>query len=372
MSVKLSELVSNTTNDIYESPAENEMRTICGIVEKVDGAEVALRIQIEHKMSDYIKKKISEGEMYNVLVLTDFVAQKSPQFRTQVADLSFVSLLQTIGKMKKKHTKVSLVEGKVRDLIATWGSYYPNEMCEYSVLYKKYCSEEVINPMIQPTTFLPNEITKLLPHVEHNLRNISKGLEMGVGDLENIYKHATKINTKFQDEIAKIKKESNRYDNQKLNEIFATGDRLKDALKQLESELTKRNHHITDIDDVATSIKEGMFIRPTPRRLNVTIVPPPTSNKSHTVFMKRYDSPIISLTPNSFTTNNNNLYVNTEPSFDIKSHSPLTKTTSNQQPPIQNTSTIINKSISPNIFEMDEDIDQQHQQSSNTTIPSIL
>ena len=114
MTVNLSELVMNCTSDVHTKPSEDDMSTIANAIGLVAYADTALRIQIEQKMDLYHKKKISEGEMFNCLVLTDYVSQKSVHFRTQVAELSFITHLQLIGKMKKKHDKTNIVEDKVR------------------------------------------------------------------------------------------------------------------------------------------------------------------------------------------------------------------------------------------------------------------
>lgn len=194
MSVKLSELINDATNDIHCTPTDTEMQTIACAVDTVEGAAVALRLQMEDRMDSYNKKKISQTEMMNCLELTNYVVQSSAIFRTQVAELSFLAHLQQIGKMKKKHTEVNAVEEKVRELIAVWGVYFPNELSEYAVLYRKYCAAKIINPLTQPTILLPTSITKLIPHVEHTLRNISRVLETGVGNMEDIYRHGAKIN----------------------------------------------------------------------------------------------------------------------------------------------------------------------------------
>ncbi|ELP93555.1 hypothetical protein EIN_061200 [Entamoeba invadens IP1] len=239
MSVKLSELVSHLITDSRNDPSEVEMQTIVNAVERVAGADIVLRLQIEQKMRNYTKKIVPDNEIINCLTLTNFVVQNSPTFRTQVCELSFVGLLQQVGKMKKLHNETNDVEDKVRELIAVWGTFYPCELSEYNVLYQKYCARKIINPHTQPTTFLPSQIIQLIPHVEHNLRNISRALETGYGDLDNIYMYAFKISKKYEQSCSKCLGDKGRYDPDSFAECVAIGKRLAEALKQLKTMIDK-------------------------------------------------------------------------------------------------------------------------------------
>nr|BAN41821.1 hypothetical protein [Entamoeba invadens] len=239
MSVKLSELVSNLVNDKNE-PSEVEMQTIVNAVERVIGADTILRLQIEQKMRNYTKKLVLQAEMINCLTLANYVVQNSPTFRTQVCELSFLTLLQQVGKMRKVHTETDEVEDKVRELIAVWGCFYPNELSEYAVLYQKYCSHKVIDPKTKPTVFLPNEITRLIPHVEHNLRNVVRAIECMPYDVENVFNYASKILIKFDHECLKCRDHKDKYDEESYKEMEAIGKRLTFNLKILKQKMDSR------------------------------------------------------------------------------------------------------------------------------------
>ncbi|BFU21201.1 hypothetical protein CL6EHI_152930 [Entamoeba histolytica] len=284
MSVKLSELVYNTISDTHSEPSEVEMQTIANAVERVVGADIVLRKQIEQKMRNYSKHLVTDGEMLNCLILANYVVQNSPNFRTQVAEFSFMALLQQIGKMKKLHEEANPVEDKVRELIAVWGTYFPCELSEYKILYRKYTTQCVIDPSSQPTTFLPSQIIKLIPHVEHNLRNISRAIETNSGDLQSIYNYAEKISTKFNRECSKCHENENRYDMDKLKEAEAIGKRLTDSLITLKKRISEKGSKklplTKDSLPYAFSMKDTTLIKPKVTYKNTFILPtPPSCNK---------------------------------------------------------------------------------------------
>lgn len=241
MSIKLSDLINNVIGDIHSDPKEIEMQTIANAVERVMGADVILRKQIELRMTHYTKKYVADGEMLNCLTLTNFLVQNSPTFRTQVAEYSFIKLFQQIGKMNKHYEECNDVEDKVRELITIWATYYPNELSEYRVLHKKYVSLNVIDPLTQPVTYLPSPIFSLIPHVEHNLRNISRAIESRSGDLESIYNFAQKLNLRFTAECQKCRENVNRYDIDELQEAERLGKRLTDNLAVLKNIIDGKN-----------------------------------------------------------------------------------------------------------------------------------
>ncbi|ELP93556.1 hypothetical protein EIN_061210 [Entamoeba invadens IP1] len=302
MSIKLSELVFNIVSDIYSSPSEKDMQMIANVVEKIESADVAFRSQVEERMEKFMNKKITSQEMMNTLVLTNYVVQYSQVFRTQACELSFVKLLQQIGKMKKRYDQAEELELKVRELIAVWGSFYPNEMNEYAVLYKKYCSLHVINSLNQPTTFLPPEITKLIPHVEHNLRNITKALENGAGDLQAIHNRADKIRVKFQKQLEKCVKLSSRYDETEMKNAISIGNRLSEYIKSLDEEIQSISMSMKS-KAVYGSVQENKIIRPQPVKISLTLLPPPSpSPKARNLVRRKCDMSPCSLTSaeNSF------------------------------------------------------------------------
>nr|BAN38108.1 hypothetical protein [Entamoeba histolytica]BAN39566.1 hypothetical protein [Entamoeba histolytica] len=349
MSIKLSELVFNTVSDIHTSPIDSDMRTIVNAVEKVDGADIALRLQLEDKMRDYSKKRISEGEILNCLILANYVVQNSPCFRTQVAELSFVNRLQKIGKMKKLHEEANPVEDKVRELIAVWGTYFPCELSEYALLYKRYCAQSVINPRAQPTVFLPTEVTRLIPHVEHNLRNITRALEIGSGDLETIYKHGMKISAKYQKQCALCRKQAARYDTNQLNAIEEIGERLEEYLKELEKEI--QNNSNKPVEPTTFSVDESELVRPTSCKFNVSLLPPPSSPKLRSILHYRGESPTSPISQSCcYSRNDNHL----ESSGDLSPFCNFSLSLDPSKSPL--------KGCTPNIFSFDEDLQfDQHQ-----------
>ena len=307
MATKLSVLITNCIKETNPTPPESEMEFILGCIESIPKADIALRKQMEQKMENFSQKKISENEMLNCLLLIEFISQKSVLFRTQVTELSFLSLLQIIGKMKKKYTKITSsekdenaeknekseksekfersqkserseksqkseksekflkigkigklgkektqktqktykVEQKVRELITLWGTYYENEMTEYSTLYKKYVSQKIINPVFQPTICLPSQLIELLPYVQHQLRNISKYLECEIGDIETIFKHSVRIHLRFKHQIEITQQQSENYDKKRLNECIQIEERLKNSIKIIENIIEKRKENET-------------------------------------------------------------------------------------------------------------------------------
>lgn len=245
MSIKLSDLINNVIGDVHSEPKEIEMQTIANAVERVMGADVILRKQIEQRMRNYARKLVTDGQMLNCLILTNFLVQNSSTFRTQVAEFSFVQLLQQIGKMTKRYDECNDVEYKVRELISIWGKFYPGELSEYATMLKKFSERNVIDPSSQPITYLPSPIFSLVLHVEHNLRNISRAMETKSGDLESIYNYAQKISTKFNAECQKCRENIDRYDSDELEVYEKLGKRLSDNLVNLKNMIDGK--HVTKI-----------------------------------------------------------------------------------------------------------------------------
>ncbi|ELP87285.1 hypothetical protein EIN_095320 [Entamoeba invadens IP1] len=259
MSVKLSELFTTAIRPT-SCPELQDMQTIASVIEKIPNASVSFRHQIEQKMKLYIQSKMTVHEMMNTLLLANYVVQNSPTFRTQVCELSFLTLLQQVGKMRKVHTETDEVEDKVRELIAVWGCFYPNELSEYAVLYQKYLELGVINPLSKPTILLPNEITRLVPHVEHNLRNVARALQDKL-DMQNVLRHAVKIQVKYEKQVEKCFGDIKSYDAQKLYELEQLNVRLRNSIAELKGEVIKSGE--TEVVCESTSMKEPCLECPT-------------------------------------------------------------------------------------------------------------
>ena len=248
MSIKLSDLINNVIGDVHSEPKEIEMQTIANAVERVMGADVILRKQLEQKMRNYTRKLVTDGQMLNCLILTNFLAQNSSTFRTQVAEYSFIQLFLQIGKMTKRYDECNVVEDKVREIISVWGTFYPGELSEYATLLKKFIERNVIDPSLQPITYLPSPIFSLVLHVEHNLRNISRAIETKSGDLESIYNYAQKICIKFNAECQKCRENIDRYDSDELEEYEKIGKRLSDNLVILKNMIDGK--HVTKVHTI--------------------------------------------------------------------------------------------------------------------------
>ncbi|ELP88095.1 hypothetical protein EIN_222380 [Entamoeba invadens IP1] len=308
MSVKLSDLVNAAGDDAKDSPTQTEMQTILSVIEKITSADHILRNQIEDKMKLYDAKKISDVQMCNILTLADYIVQNSPLFRTQVANLSFIALLQSIGKMKKQFGSVNTVEAKVRELIYKWGTYFPNELSEYVVLRQKYCKNGVIDPNTTSTVFLPTSLTSLIPHVEHTLRKASTYFETGVGDINSIKRHAEKLYTKYKVECEYCRRMSSRYDAKLLKEADEIGKRLETVIKKCDDEITgSKKINVTNFvslnkDDVKTAPrKTTLHLQPPPMSPQTRSIVSPSTFYGNSAFTKR-ESPFeaSSYTGNSF------------------------------------------------------------------------
>ena len=214
MPILLSTLVEGIINEKVSPPQEQGMMKVCVIVQRVDGAAKALRIQMVDKLKKYLKNYISRTEAFNCLCLIDYVVNNLQLFRNQIADIDFIAVFEVLAN-KKLHSEV--IQNKVHEMLNEWGIKYPNELSEYDALFTKYCKTYKENQDKE----LPEDITSLIAPIQNCIREVQDALaneSITKEEYIRLYDHSTKLNCKLIISCKKCRNDGS-YSLKKIKEV---------------------------------------------------------------------------------------------------------------------------------------------------------
>ncbi|BFU23189.1 hypothetical protein KM1_208810 [Entamoeba histolytica HM-3:IMSS] len=232
-SIPLSQLIGEAVSDLNPTPAISRFEIISNIIKKIERAGTSLRLQTIIKMKYYLKKQISEKEMYYTFCLVDYVLCNSPSFRRQVTDIDFIAYIEVIGEFKNVkigNKNLNSVSRKCRELVQEWTFKFPNELEEYVFLYNKYKQRGVFFPELKKEESLSvktEEIPKKWMEIIQKCKKTEKQIRVTVhkatevDELIELYKEGTNLNCELMEIQLRLFDKKNQFDSSELDRLNA-------------------------------------------------------------------------------------------------------------------------------------------------------